>query len=205
MKSSQIISRDLTEAGVSIVNVGNTAFLRYSKVFLRKEEPAMSIPVAIVTDVDVRHYEKMEGDYVKRNDEDINQATVEKIKEKEAEFSDQVVKVFVAPLWTLEYSLLNSKSLSAKFKEVVPSIHSKTDFSDFEKELAIKLINKSLKKTEIAYQLAQIIDADAQAEIAYRKTDKPDEAGLPAPEITLDAEDDSIRYLVEAIKYACGN
>lgn len=205
MKSSKIISRDLTEAGVSVVNVGNTAFLRYSRIFLRNEEPVMSIPIAIVTDVDVRCYEKAEDDYTKRDDADVNRDSVEKIKGKETEYNEQVVKVFVAPLWTLEYSLLSSKSLSAKFKEVVPSIHSKTDFSDFEKELAIKLINKSLKKTEIAYQLAQIIDADAQIETAYRKIDKPDEAGLPAPEIALDAEDDSIRYLVEAIKYACGN
>jgi len=37
MKQAGLIVRDLTEAGVSVVNVGGTSFLRYSKIFVRKE------------------------------------------------------------------------------------------------------------------------------------------------------------------------
>ncbi len=36
LKRQGIIKQNLTEAGVSIVNVGSLAFLRYSKIFLRE-------------------------------------------------------------------------------------------------------------------------------------------------------------------------
>ena len=75
------------------------------------------------------------------------------------------------------------------------SIHSGTDWdTDFEKMIAIKLIdkNKKLSKTEVAYRLATAIDEDLQ------KT--PDERT-----ITIDPDNDnSINYLIQAIRYAAG-
>ncbi|MCJ7649470.1 MAG: AAA family ATPase, partial [Candidatus Lokiarchaeota archaeon] len=63
MKSLGIIESDLTETGVSIVNVGSTAFLRYSKIFLRKEGPFIDIPVAVITDLDLKpeEFESFKG------------------------------------------------------------------------------------------------------------------------------------------------
>lgn len=208
LKSSGIINRDLTESGVSIVNVGNTAFLSYSKIFLRTEEPFMDIPVAIVTDVDVRAYEKNDDDYQKVNEDTFLKLTVEKHKILEEKFNEQMVKVFVAPRWTLEYSIYKSSDLSSEFQEVVRNVHSKTDFSDFEKELAKKLINKGLEKTEIAYRLAQKLDEDARIESAKRlaqESGDPNASKLPGWEITIQENDEGINYLAEAIKYACGN
>ena len=60
--------------------------------------------------------------------------------------------------------------------------------------IAIKLIdkNKKLSKTEVAYRLATAIDEDLQ------KT--PDERT-----ITIDPDNDnSINYLIQAIRYAAG-
>lgn len=72
LKSQNIISKNLTEAGVSVVNIGNTAFLRYSRIFLRKKNPELNIPVSIITDVDIPDYEKIakkdgDGNVIKNN------------------------------------------------------------------------------------------------------------------------------------------
>ena len=193
---------DLTKFGVSIVNVGSVALLNYSKIFLRKDSQEMNIPVSIITDVDVREYEKTpelddEGkpkkdannkvvyEYIKFDEADIKTASTKKITERKTHFENQKVKAFFAPNWTLEFSISKSVSLSGYFQEVVKDIHSGTNWNDdFEKELAKKLLNKGLEKTEIAYQLAQKLD-DSDA-LTIEKTD-------------------SIYYLVEAIKYACGH
>ena len=50
---AEAIDRPLNKYGVSIVNVGSTAYKRYAKIFQRKEGPAFDIPVSIVTDMDI--------------------------------------------------------------------------------------------------------------------------------------------------------
>lgn len=54
---AKLIGRPLHEHGVSIVNVGSTAYKRYVKIFQRKDSQEMGIPVAIVTDLDIRSIE----------------------------------------------------------------------------------------------------------------------------------------------------
>jgi len=195
MKEQGIISKDLTEAGISVVNIGNTAFIHYSRIFLRKDgNGVLNIPVSIVTDVDVREYEKLEEkdkegktyyQYIKRNKTEYEKELKEEIEKRKKEFKDQKVIVFVAPHWTLEYSLLKSPHLLNKFCEIFKKIHPRIDNTKYEEELAKKLINKGLKKTEIAYHLAQALDSD--------------------PKITIDDKDFGIEYLIEAIKYVVRN
>ena len=151
--------------GISIVNVGNLAFTKYANIFLRKALPDMIIPIAILTDSDVREYQlsqTAEGNkiYLKGDTDTINTETQQKIMALRAK-SEKNVQYFIAPNWTLEYSLFKSVSLTQTFQTVVKSIHTGTDWdTDFEKELAKKLINKVLDKTEIAYQIANAIDKD---------------------------------------------
>lgn len=180
---AKAIGIDLTAKGVSVVNIGNLGFDYYSKIFLRKNAPFMDIPVAVVTDCDVREYEENGDEYQKRND--IDSERENKIREIESK-SSQNVNFFVAPHWTLEYSLFLSQSLTDKFQEIVKSIHKKIDEEvDFEEGLARKLLKKgNLEKTEIAYKLANYLD------------------GLE--NISLE-ENDTICYLKKAIKYAAGN
>ena len=180
---AKAIGFDLTTKGVSVVNIGNLGFDHYSKIFLRKNAPFMDIPVAVVTDCDVREYEENGDEYQKRND--IDSERENKIREIESK-SSQNVNFFVAPHWTLEYSLFLSQSLTDKFQEIVKSIHKKIDEEvDFEEGLARKLLKKgNLEKTEIAYKLANYLD------------------GLE--NISLE-ESDTICYLKKAIKYAAGN
>ena len=54
---AELIGYPLHEYGISIVNIGNTAFERYIKLFSRRGDDRIELPVSIVTDVDVRPLE----------------------------------------------------------------------------------------------------------------------------------------------------
>ena len=101
---AEIIDLPLARYGVSIVNVGSTAFLRYSRIFQRNDsEISIDIPVSIITDCDVKpnKYYEITGKELPRDkySERIN-ASIEK---KELYFNEMPVKSFIAPFWTLEY------------------------------------------------------------------------------------------------------
>ena len=180
---AKAIGIDLTAKGVSVVNIGNVGFDHYSKIFLRKDGCSpMKIPVAVVTDCDVREYEVNGNEYQKRNN--IDSERENKIREIESKSSQNVI-FFVAPRWTLEYCLNLSDTLQQEFQKIVKSIHTRGSWnSDFEKELARKLIIGKLEKTEIAYKLANYLDS--------------------LENIPLE-ESDTIYYLKKAIEYAAGN
>jgi putative ATP-dependent endonuclease of OLD family len=157
---AKAIGIDLTEKGVSIVNIGHTGFDHYANIYLRQAEPSMKIPVAVITDSDIREYEKNANDITKRVANIVQQEIQQKLAAINGK-SKNNVKYFPAPNWTLEYSLFKSTSLEAVFQNAVEAIHRRTDWdTDFEKKLAEKLINKKLKKTEIAYQIANAVDED---------------------------------------------
>lgn len=199
LKRKGIIENDLTEAGVSVINVGNTALHNYSKIFLRNEAPYMNIQIAIITDTDVRFYKKMpmqnsEGNLVKDSNgkviynyekENIREVTTKvrnKITDISTKFDEQTVKSFPAKYWTLEFCLHKSDSLGEFFREITKEIHSGSNWTNFEEELSKKLINRTLDKVEISYRLAEKID----------NTD----------DINFNTND-TINYLINAIKYAC--
>lgn len=117
---AKAIGISLTEKGVSVVNIGHTGFDHYAKIYLRKEEPFMTIPVAVITDADIREYEKNGDNYIKRDANTVQQETQQKIAGINAK-TDQNVKYFPAPNWTLEYSLFKSTSFLAVFQNVAKS------------------------------------------------------------------------------------
>ncbi|MFN4027508.1 MAG: ATP-dependent nuclease [Flavobacterium sp.] len=198
------IDCDLTKKEVSIVNVGSTAYLDFAKVFLRKENnDELEVPVSIVTDLDIREYEreaiieegkqkKISGQnqytFIKQNISDHDRL----VKEKEIKILDKesdYVKPFVSKQWTFEWCLLKSTVLGASFKEILKIIHSdtfkNTDTEDgYELGLANLLLSKSLKKTELAYQLSEKVKE--LNSLDFKK-------------------DDTFYYIVSAIKHACKN
>lgn len=192
---------DLTEEEVSVINVGNLGFFNYYKIFLRQTEPELDVPVAVITDVDIKKYEKTgedTDDYLKEayetsseyeavcsREKNKKENKIKKYKpqNKEEQTSQGIVRPYISPEWTLEWCLYESEILQEQFEEVVKNIHSGTDWEDdFEKELAKKLLNSGLDKTEIAYKLAQQIE--------------------DGPELEIEKHD-TINYLNEAIEYAC--
>lgn len=204
---AKLIGINLTEKGVSVINIGHTGFDHYAKIYLRNEAPFMAIPVAAITDSDIREYEKVltldadgkpikdakgknQYEYEARDTETVKQESQKKIKSITAK-AKQKVNYYIAPKWTLEYSLFKSTSLTTVFQDVVKEIHTKTVWdTNFEKALAGKLINKGLKKPEIAYRMANAIDEDLN------------KAKRTIPVVT---ENDTVNYLVKAIKYAAEN
>jgi putative ATP-dependent endonuclease of OLD family len=54
---AELIDCPLHKHGVSIVKVGSKAFFSYANIFKRQKEPKMTIPVAVVTDMDVPPFE----------------------------------------------------------------------------------------------------------------------------------------------------
>ena len=176
---AKLIGYNLTKYGVSIINVSSLAFIHYANIFKRKHKPYFSTPVAVVTDVDVTpdNENEIEANSKTRLS---NALTAKAVKN-----DGQIVKTFIAPHWTLEYCLSKSETFKGKFAEITKSVHSKSNWSDFDSELTQKLNAQSFKKTEIVHRLAQAI---ANGEIDKSKV----------------AKDEHIEYLVKAIKYACG-
>lgn len=182
------IGIDLTAKGVSVINIGHTGFDHYSKIFLRNDALNMNIPVAVITDSDIKEYEKVNDEIQKRNEETIDSENEQKLAEINDK-SEKNILYFPAPNWTLEYSLLKSEFLNSSLIEVLKNVHSGTNWDeDSEKELAKKLLNKGLKKSDIAYKLAD----KTENSFCINTSDE-----------TL--ETDSINYLIKAIRYATRN
>ena len=187
MKARGLISQDLTEAGVSVVNVGGTSYLRYAKIFLRSSDPHIGIPVSIITDLDVPEYEKDGDDFVSRDAGAVATEKIAAANDKFKSLTDGSVQTFLAPDWTLEFSLQKSKSFSKLFEDSFRSAHPQAG-TDMEFEVAKKLLNKGLKKQHIAYLMANGIEAD-----------------LTGPnEINIENDEASAQYLIQGIKHACG-
>lgn len=107
---AELIGYPLEKYGVSMVNVGSTAFLRYSRILVRANGSTIGIPVSVITDCDVRPY-KVEKDrdgknhriYVEKDDE-----SAEEIEKKTSRFTEGSIRAFVSPLWTFEYCIAMS-------------------------------------------------------------------------------------------------
>ena len=54
---AELINRPLHKYGVSIVNVGSTAFKRYVKIFQRSDGRSLDMPISIISDLDIRSLE----------------------------------------------------------------------------------------------------------------------------------------------------
>ena len=54
---AQLIGRNLYKYGVSVVNVGSTAYKRYVNIFKRKDGKSFGMPIAVVSDLEVRALE----------------------------------------------------------------------------------------------------------------------------------------------------
>lgn len=104
-----VTGNDLAKYGVSIVNVGSTALLRYAKIFHRADGTAMGIPVACVTDRDIPPAEAKAKHLIRAERKTEVDFTDEQLKsalaKKREQLCSQDVALFVSPGWTLEFDL----------------------------------------------------------------------------------------------------
>ncbi|SFS84643.1 putative ATP-dependent endonuclease of the OLD family [Zhouia amylolytica] len=179
---------DLTKYEVSIVNVGSTAYLPFAKIFLRADDTIMNIPVAIVTDLDVRP--KSDGTF-----DDVEQANKEaRIRANLGDIANTKLILNIAKEWTLEWCLFKSDSVSELFKQAVSRVHSRTKsfkYSEddgwhlgFEQTLITKLSKAkgNLDKVAVANEFAELISSN---------------------DFVLDKNDEYISYLIDAIRHTC--
>ena len=114
---ADILGYPLEKCGVSIVNVGSTAFLRYSRIMIRKNGDTIGIPVSVITDCDVKPYDVDPVTKEKKfNEKAIESAQAE--KEKNEKYTKGSVRGFTSPRWTLEYCIAMS-SLAEDFHKAV--------------------------------------------------------------------------------------
>lgn len=114
---ADILGYPLEKYGISIVNVGSTAFLRYSGIMMRKDETDIGIPVSVITDCDIRPYDidpTTKGRVFNEKKDESTQA--KKVKDKK--YTKGSVHGFTSPRWTLEYCIAMS-CLSKDFHKAV--------------------------------------------------------------------------------------
>ncbi|HHF0545162.1 TPA: ATP-dependent endonuclease [Vibrio alginolyticus] len=219
------LGRELSQHGVSIVNVGSTAFLRYSNIFLRQDDKDLNLNVSLITDVDVKpsiHEDRQTKKVTDENGEKTKvEMTSKEVEEKRIKTAQDIrdkyevpVTAFVAPHWTLEYSIARS-CLSELFHQAVYICH-KTKSKDYvyseEEKIAF------IEDAKIEYKKWIEEDTLSIDEIAYniyKKTmlDKKISKAVVAQVfadfiITADfddvKEDENLSYLVDAIKNVTG-
>lgn len=195
---AEIIDCPLEKYGVSIVNIGGIAFSRYSRVFLQNDNKSMGIPIAIITDCDVKYEDFPE-------DTQYEELCKNAIKEKTNKLKEGDVEVFVSPYQTLEFcfalsclqnylkkssyyasKLSNNKNLELDGinKEGLNLVETKIDFKQ-----AIEIYN-SVKKNKalVAQILGYLLKYNDKKQLIKNSLLK----------------DQNIGYIINAIKYATG-
>lgn len=211
---AEVIGKPLYKYGVSIVNVGSKALLRYVNIFRRKDGSSLPIKVAVVTDLDIKL--DKEGNLEKKRD------LIQKIRETrekiENRYNDQMgtIKTFCSPLWTLEFDIACGSLWPYMHKavQIAQEIRDKNDwisYNDVEKLLnsndeisdeistvkdplkrAYKiyepLLNNRASKTVAAQWLVELLKYENQEDIKSL-IEKDEEEGK------------GIKYLVDAIEH----
>lgn len=222
------LNNNLTSSSVSIISIGNTAFFRYSKIFLRNQMPEMGIPVSIVTDLDLRPIE-----YANKYN-----ITAEKLKEKNIvsefdipvfkarkinSYDKQSIKAFVGDFWTLEYCIaLHPILRKILFKSIIQCIEEvradnyngvKVSYKGIKPITELKfesrwnnfILNKTVEQVAFDMMYEYIIDkkniSKSMIAMYFSQFLKSDVNSLE--EIII--ENNPIQYLIDAIKYATRN
>ncbi|TRW23617.1 AAA family ATPase [Flavobacterium zepuense] len=222
------LSNDLTSASVSIIPIGNTAFLRYSKIFLRNHHPYMDIPVSIVTDLDLRPIEfalKYNIPNEKKKEKNIiTEYDVVNFKNNKIDnFEKQSLKAFIGDFWTLEYCIaLHPFLRKILFKSIVQCLEEiRADIYDGTKE-SYKGI-KPISQLDYETKWNAFIDGKTEEQVAFdmmyyfiidnKKISKAMIAMYFSQFLKTDIDsleqiviaNNPIEYLINAIKYAARN
>ncbi|PWV55541.1 ATP-dependent endonuclease [Chitinophaga sp. S165] len=228
------IGFNLTERGVSVVNVGNTAFLRYAGIFKRRQQPEMEVKVSVVTDVDIKPL--LAGENIEEDDPnnpghkrtrpytqpEINGRLANAITTKEHKYNGQCVRTFVSPLWTLEYCIASSPKLRRLFylsvlkalreQKIDEGVQDLRNYDNAIANIATHFTNWSEPAEKIAFDIYNhILSGKTTLSVAKEKISKAIVAQMFARELEIDASntdyrtETSLTYLFDAITYAANN
>jgi putative ATP-dependent endonuclease of OLD family len=196
---AKLLGKPFDDYGVSIVNVGSTAFARYANIFRRRglngephESDWLPIPVVCVRDMDLRpegakiaegnplgfiEY-KAKGAAYWESHYLTNPAGREAWINRRRALQGQNVRVEISDHWTFEYSLLMA-GLAAEVHEAAPD--GEVEFDDLPDDAEARAltiygrISRDKSKTETAYNLGPILERRFTAELVAAPVDETEE------------------------------
>jgi putative ATP-dependent endonuclease of OLD family len=213
---AEILGYPLSKYGISIVNVGSTAFLRYSRIFKRKSGDDTGIPIAVITDLDIRPDEYK---FIEANAKTESDKNIESVKQqKQSLYDGQGVKTFVSPKWTLEYAIASSHNFRWVLLKAI--LCSQKEENSNEYGVTNEKLNK-IQETIVHFKTEVINLGLNDSEIAFRiyyntmlanKTSKAITAQWLSDFLLAQKDehkplletDDNLKYIVDAIKHAAG-
>lgn len=157
---AEIIGYPLEKYGVSVVNVGSTAFLRYSRIFIRgDQEHTINVPVSVITDCDVRPLEESQDENGHRIKVfcDKPEESKKAVASKEIQYNTGSIQGFVSPRWTLEYCIALS-------------------FLRYELHRAINYGKRIKNSDKYSLTVDKVVEADKETENQKEKWKECDEA-----------------------------
>ena len=222
---AEALGYSFSKFGVSVVAVGTTGLFRYARIFQRTLPPEMPIRVACLRDLDIipdeagdyreRPSSKKGGTIVPVSQFYESEFSLENIEEKRNAIKNKLeggpVRVFVSPLWTLEFDLAAAGLLQQVYVAAHLARHAKNRGA----ALSADDIAKLRRETLIAFQKAAPTDgnkkqlaADVFGLFDGKLASKTECAFFLAEEIrTMSPE--ALRpllpaYIVDAIEYMAG-
>jgi len=218
---AKIIGIPLSKNGITVLNVGSTAFLRYSRIFIRAnpEHGTINIPVSCVTDLDVKPLIDDEDNLINPSPEEIE----EKRNLITTRLNSQNVKAFISPIWTLEHDFARSSFQEDLLKAVLWA--KKIQNSDTigltvnKKEQVEEDITQYIQSCRIKNYSTERIAYEIYENIVTKKNDKVSKAIIaqclsdillekfkdnPDSIKTQILSDPMLEYIINAIKYAAG-
>lgn len=228
---AEYIGYPLHKYGISIVNVGNTALLRYAKVFQRTDGTGIGIRVSCITDRDIPPKEAREYTYEvrrratglleqvslltdsRKTEDDYTAAQITDIVDKKkAKFEGGDVKVYLPKVWTLEFDIAKS----CLRKEMHMAVQLALETNDLELPITKSIFSDMEKKVQEDFKKWSD-EAKSDSEIAV-EIYVPLERNLASKAVTAQIfarifpmfkipvqdilDDENLKYIVDAIKYA---
>lgn len=227
---AELIGYPLHKHGISIVNVGSTALLRYAKILQRKDNETIGIKVACISDRDIPPKEAKDFKYEikKRGNDSVQQEfLIQRNRKTEDEYSPKEiseiiedrrkkyeggdVKLFISNTWTLEFEIARSPLRNLLHKSVL--IAKATN--NLEIEISQEIIDKATSKVD-ADILKWTLNSVGEIEIALeiflpleiKRVSKAVVAQIFAQilsegniPVTEILENDHLKYIFDAIRY----
>ena len=157
---AQLLNRNLTDYGISIVDVKSTGLRRYARIFQRKEGDEINIPVSCITDRDVmpecapaicldEKYKDKENWPKKNRKWKVESEIKDKekyIQEIEKKANGQNVKTFIPEQWTLEYELAANGLGEEMLQTIATMLAEKIQDKEKNEEKKAELLEKYRKE-----------------------------------------------------------
>ncbi|MET3927520.1 AAA family ATPase [Devosia sp. 2618] len=218
---AQALGRSFSKYGVSIVNVGHRGLFRYSRIFQRKDDKRIPIPVACVADRDIPPAEantyvpaskppKSGGSPPPKFDQEFSADQLKAQEDTLRARDGGAVKTFVSPGWTLEHDLALCGLEGELWRSVVLAAKSKSRGGPLPQDRAIaacKLADKKLASWKQEGKTAAEIAALVYKPLYEKYASKAETAQFLADELERKKIDPAVlakslpKYLVEAIEY----